>query len=254
MDLYDAYFLGENVEWLKDVINEEACVDVKGNRIIIDELEIIFNSLFVNKLSENTQYEIKRYIDKLNMTFKVQQMVKHEDVVILKERLKIWSDRISTDLNERKVIEVFTDGILNPKHLMIGGISFFREEIWNELSDISKNDLNDACHCLLTQSWTPAVMISLRAAEDSVRILYKTVTGKDVKKKSLYNIIEELKKEEQANKILLNYLDYVRSIRNRAEHPDEIFSQYEADRVFLQVVDMIIVINEELSPSVESTL
>ena len=161
------------------------------------------------------------------------------------EKVIYWSHRIQGELNERIVIEAFTEGTLNFKKLLSGGGNFFPDDVWNSLSEISMSDLNDACLCLLTQSWTPAVMISLRASEDSIRNLYKNKTGKDVKKKGWNTIINELKEMKEINPSLLNYLDYIREIRNTAEHPDKIFDQLEAERLFHQVVDMIIVINHE---------
>lgn len=143
------------------------------------------------------------------------------------------------------MIEVFTEGTLNSKKLLGGGGSFFPKDVWNMLSIIQKSDINDACNCLLTKSWTPSVMISLRAAEDSIRKFYEFKTGNDSKRKGWKNIIDELSNIASINKSLLGYLDYIREIRNTAEHPDEIFDQMEAERVFHQVVNLISVINQE---------
>jgi hypothetical protein len=89
-------------------------------------------------------------------------------------------------------------------------------------------------------------MISLRAAEDSIRKFYKFKTGNDSQNKGWGNILEELKKDKGIDKLFLGYLDYIRDIRNTAEHPDEIFGQMEAERVFHQVVNIITVIYEEM--------
>lgn len=249
MDLLTAYSMGVNLEYLRMMTSFKFDVYVKGERFIIDCLKWIFHDLSKNELSEVTQIEIEEFIKKLDESYGENQTLKDEDAVNLNDRIIIWSDRIQNELKERKIIEVFTDGILNPKQLLSGGKSFFPNDVWDSLSEISMSDLNDACLCLLTQSWTPAVMISLRAAEDSIRNLYKIKTEKDVKKKGWNNIINELKEVKDINQTLLNYLDYVREIRNTAEHPDKIFDQMEAERLFHQVVDMIIVINQELSHS-----
>lgn len=144
------------------------------------------------------------------------------------------------------MIEVFTEGTLNFKKLLEGGISFFPVHVWNNLSEISKSDLDDACMCLLTKSWTPAVMVSLRASEDSIRKFCVFKTGSDPQRKGWKNLLDELSSIKDINKTLLGYLDYIREIRNTAEHPDKVFDQGEAERVFHQVVDMIITINKEL--------
>ena len=242
MDLLTTYSMGVTMEYLRMITSFKSNVYVKGERFIIDCLKWIHRDLLKNELSEVTQLEIEEIIKKLDESYDENQTLKDEDAIILNDRFIIWSDRIQNELNERKVIKVFTDGVLNPKQLLIGGKGFFREEMWNELSDISKNDLNDACNCILTQSWTPAVMISLRAAEDSIRGYYKLKTGKDLN--NWKQIIDELRKTSTTNEIILGYFDYIRVLRNTAAHPDKIFDQMEAEGVFHKVVDIINVISQ----------
>lgn len=153
---------------------------------------------------------------------------------------------LQMNFRRRKIIEIFVDGTLNSEKLILGASEFFPSEIWTMLSDIAKNDLNDACNCLLTKSWTPSVMISLRAAEDCIRRFYEFKTGKKTKNKGRKDILEELEKLGSVNKNIIGYLNYLRGIRNMSEHPDEIFDQLEAERVFHQVVNMIHVINKEM--------
>lgn len=241
MDLLTANSMGITLEYLRMITSFKFNVYVKGERFIIDCLKWILQDLSKNELSEVTQIEIEEFIKKLDESYGENQTLKDEDAVNLNDRIIIWLDRIQNELKERKIIEVFTDGILNPKQLLIGGKGFFREEVWNELSDISKNDLNDACNCLLTQSWTPAVMISLRAAEDSIRGYYKLKTGKDLN--NWKKIIDELRKIPKTNETVLGYFDYIRELRNTATHPDKIFDQMEAEGVFHKVVDIINVIS-----------
>ena len=237
MDMITAYTLGKHLEYLWATTLFKIGVDVKGDKNIIDELEFILDILSDEKLSENTQFEIKRYIEKLNVSFEVNQTVKAEDANILHEHLKIWSDRIQNELKQRKIIDINTSGILNPKKLMEGANGFFCEEVWNKLSNISKSDLNDACNCLLTQSWTPAVMISLRAAEDSLRGYYKFKTGKDLD--NWKQITDELHAKHIIDETILGYFNYIRKLRNTAAHPDSIFEQMEAEGVFHKVVGII---------------
>lgn len=96
-------------------------------------------------------------------------------------------------------------------------------------------------------SWTPTVMISLRAAEDSIRRFYKFKVGKSTQRMGWKNIIDELEKINNINKSIIGYIDYIREVRNQAEHPDQVFDQMEAERVFHQVINVIHVINQEMS-------
>jgi len=223
-------------------------VSVKGESLILDNLGWILDYLKECNLSPITQREIGSIIKRFDESYEEKEPLNNEDAEMITEKVKLWEDRIENELIERIIIEVFTEGTLNSKKLLLGGKSFFPGDVWKTLSDISKSDLNDACNCLLTKSWTPAVMISLRASEDSIRKFYVFKTENDPQRKGWKNILDELSKIQDINKTLLGYLDYIRQIRNTAEHPDEIFDQMEAERVFHQVVNMIIVINQELSP------
>lgn len=244
MKLYDAYLLGMIMKYLEDTLY--TLPQVNGENLIIHNLRRIQNILKAHNISTITQNEIETEIKLLDESYTEKQCISKKDAKYLNEIVIRWSFRIQAELNERIIIEIFTEGTLNFKKLLDGGRSFFQNDVWDTLSKISKSDLNDACLCLLTKSWTPAVMISLRASEDSIRNLYKIKTGKDINKKGWGRIIQELKESKEIDPRLLNYLDYVKEIRNTAEHPDKIFDQMEAERVFHQVVDMIIVINQEL--------
>ena len=245
MNLSDAYEQGMIINFLEHT--PYTSPRVKGENFIIDNLRRILNTLKKHNISTTTQDEIENEIKLLDESYTKKQRIKAEDASFLNEKVIHWSHYIQNELNERIVIEIFTDGTLNFKKLLDGAQSFFPNEVWDSLSEISMSDLNDACSCLLTQSWTPAVMISLRASEDSIRKLYEIKTGMDTKKKGWNAILRELEEMKEINSNLLNYLDYIREIRNTAEHPDKIFDQMEAERVFHQVVDLIIVINKELS-------
>ena len=246
MDLLTAYFIGRKVQYIKRSPSLNA--NVKGDSYIIDNLRWILDYLKECNLSPITQREIGSIIKRFDESYEEKEPLNNEDAEMITENVKLWGDRIENELIERRIIEVFTEGTLNSKKLLSGGKSFFPGDVWKTLSDISKSDLDDACNCLLTKSWTPAVMISLRASEDSIRKFYNFKTGNDAQRKGWKNILDELSNIKDINKTLLGYLDYIREIRNTAEHPDEVFDQMEAERVFHQVVNMIIVINQELSP------
>ena len=246
MNLQQAYIMGERLQYIERTPALKAYV--KGENFMLDNLIVMLYDLKEFNLSPITQNEIEWMIKKFEEIYEEEKTLTPEDAKKITENVKLWRDRIKNELAERKVVEVFTDGTLNFKKLLLGGKSFFPEDIWDTLSNISKSDLNDACNCLLTRSWTPAVMISLRASEDSIRKFYVFKTENDPQRKGWKNILNELSKIQDINKTLLGYLDYIREIRNTAEHPDEIFDQMEAERVFHQVVNVIIVINQELSP------
>ena len=115
------------------------------------------------------------------------------------------------------------------------------------MSDLAKKDLNEAATCLLTQTWTAAVMVALRTVEDTIRAYYRTKVGKDPVNKGLKRLISKLEKLPDVPKLLLNYFDYIRDVRNSADHPDKLFNQMEAHRLFHQAFGLIRTIYEEIS-------
>ena len=243
MDLNNIYHIGSKLQYLKRTPRLNAYV--KGDSYIIDNLMWLLGFLKECNLSRPTQHDIENMVKTFDSSYEEKQLLNSTDAEIITEKIKLWEDRIKNELSERIMIEVFTEGTLNSKKLLEGGGSFFPKHVWNMLSNIQKSDINDACNCLLTKSWTPSVMISLRAAEDSIRQFYEFKTGNDSKRKGWKSLIDELSKIANINKSLLGYLDYIREMRNTAEHPDEIFDQMEAERVFHQVVNLISVIYQE---------
>ncbi len=251
MDLELLYQLGSKLQYIKRCKSIKPWVKEEGFLLYnLNQLNYILEKL---NLSPVTQTEIKKLVERLDKSYDEKQELKSEDEDSIVESVKLWDDRIKNELDERVTIEVFTEGTLNYKKVIQGGKSFFPEEVWTGLSKISKSDLNDTCNCLLTKSWTPAVMISLRASEDCIRHLFKFKTGNDSGTLGWKKILDNLEKIPDINKTLIGYLHYIREMRNTAEHPEEIFDQMEAERVFHLVVNMIIVIHKELKGSKEES-
>ena len=136
---------------------------------------------------------------------------------------------------------------------MNGANEFFPSKICKKLLKISKNDLDEAAKCILCQIPTASSMIALRATEDVLRGYYKFKTKKKPERNGWKDIIDELLKKDSngklvhdVNKSLMQHLDYIReNKRNVAEHPDKIFSQREAEGIFLLVIHTITEIHEE---------
>lgn len=240
-----AYRIGWELKRIQDA--PRLGIDAIGPNSISDILDWYNFMLGLLKVSEKTLREIgsltKYYGEKYSENMELEDV----DIKNLIDKTKIWDDRLRNELSNRKTIEVFKNGTLNSEKLLKGAKEFFPEELWSNLSSICKSDLNDACNCLLTMSWTPTVMISLRAAEDSIRRFYKFKVGKSTQRMGWKNIIDELEKINNINKSIIGYIDYIREVRNQAEHPDQVFDQMEAERVFHQVINVIHVINQEMS-------
>lgn len=112
----------------------------------------------------------------------------------------------------------------------------FTKEILDKLDPISKEDLIDGITCLLNSLPTPAAMIILRTTESVVRKYYAKVTGNSTNKIAFGAVINEL---EAKNDRLTGYLSYLKQKRDEAEHPDKRFKQEEAERMLIQLKELI---------------
>lgn len=158
----------------------------------------------------------------------------------------IWADRVEAELRNLPVLRLDKSLTLRFDLLQDGAKGFFEEDVWNELSELSRNDLNEAARCLVCDIPTASAMIGLRATEDVLRDYYERKTGMKPGKKGWKPIINDLMTEKEHGKLkysvkksLMGHLDFVRTNRNEVEHPDRTFSKREAEGVFYQVVGTI---------------
>jgi len=216
---------------------------------IIDDLNWIFYKLKEINVDKNIIDKINEYERKLRQ--KVDEKLDYNEKEELKTHLRVWSNMIELLFEKRRILEPSELGTLNHDQLyeisQERSSSFFGYSIWNTLSDIEKNDFSEAARCLLMICWTAAAMISLRGLEGILRKYYEFRTEKEHKNRGMYILIEELQEIEDIKNTLMGYLNYLRGIRNMAEHPDRVFDQAEAETVFIQVVGAVKDIYQEIS-------
>ena len=163
------------------------------------------------------------------------------------EKLKVVITSINAvlmhELKERIILELKFQGVLNYSEIFSKGIDIVFSTISpDEVPSIIKHDIHEAFRALAFNIPTASVMISLRAVEAALRELYRVLKGEKEREYRLLwkRILEEVEKELHARNIntkqLEGYLDYLREIRNEAEHPDRIFSKREAEHIFLHSV------------------
>ena len=147
------------------------------------------------------------------------------------------------------ILEPAKMGLLNQEQLYNASLlhsNEFFSNTWLSMSEIERNDFSESARCLLAQSWTAAAMIALRGLESILRKYYTYKTNNEVKRRSMYTLIEELQDIAEISQTLLGYLNYLRGMRNTAEHPDRTFSQIGAETVFTQVAGAVREIYEEM--------
>ena len=214
----NALILGSMI-WLKDLLNE---------------LKLCQNEIY---LLENLIKEFEEFYTNPNNPTKLTDYHAHE----LSKLIARIEGVLVKELNERKLVEVSLSGTLNYHGILINGFSelFSDKKILEKLSDLVKNDLNEAVRALLHNIPTASAIISLRAVEGAIRDLYKALKGENCNKTwrdALYEVERELKSKNLESKKLGRYLDYIREIRNEAGHPDRIFTKKESEYILMHAI------------------
>ena len=90
---------------------------VKGDGYLLSALESSHDILKEYNLSSKTRNEIDKLIIKFEESYNEDEKIEPEDAELLFESVKLWRDRITNELTNKKIIEVFTNGTLNPNKL-----------------------------------------------------------------------------------------------------------------------------------------
>ena len=178
----------------------------------------------------------KKEVEKLQN--RISQLTTEVEENLIK-KIPIWEDRIINELTKINVVKLSTDTNLNPEKLSLGAESFFDIKIWDKMSNLEKDDLDDGCRCISLQAWTPAAMITMRVIESVLRNYYQKITSNDIEGKMWGPMLIELKNHQTANQKLVGYFDYLKDIRNKLQHPDVRFSQFEAEDVFHHAINIL---------------
>lgn len=242
MNLEDILITGINIGTYKTLMIGEN--DTFFYKKIRDTLTLLITSLDNLSIQKETSDEIQEIIQNYDRTIIPWESTSGNSEIAkidedLLRKIPIWQDRIATELKTTNVIELLKETTLNPEKLSIGAKAFFDEGIWDLMKDLEKEDLEDGCRCLSVQAWTPASMINMRIVESVLKSYYKKITGKDPYGKQWNNILIELKASSSTDTLLIGYLDYLRDIRNKLQHPDARVEQPEAEAVFHHTLNII---------------
>jgi len=207
---------------------------------IVNSLYWVRDALNRNEINRDIASSISDYASRINSKYsmKPSSILDYSDQQETSMKIKLWLVLVEKELKQRRILEPAKMGILNQEQLYETSSRMANEffnNVWWGMSEIEREDFAEAARCLLAQSWTAAAMISLRGLESILRKYYTFKTKNEVGRKGMYTLIDELQQIEDISKTLLGYLNYLRGIRNMAEHPDRIFHQIGAETVFTQV-------------------
>jgi hypothetical protein len=196
------------------------------------------------KLNGIIQCLIEDWIKRLERDYRADQKISIDDAKKLREDIKNIQDLMLRELVLRPIFEVADtsafdkDGLLDISEGKSSSI--FDKDVWEKLPQIAKSDFSDTAKCLLVKASTPASMVALRGMEAVVREYYSSKTGQPYEKKVLGTMIRELRSLQLTNTKILDNIDYLRSEkRNFAQHPNQVFNQREAERIYMAVISMV---------------
>ena len=156
-------------------------------------------------------------------------------------------DRIETAVNLEIVQRDFAElrpasGILDYQKTPLEVLRGLLGEESHSLSQVVRRDLEEGIKCLRFGAPTASVILSLRAVEGRLRELYQTLTGRKTKK-GWFALIKDIQQALSAKRASIDpamgFLNYLRSVRNTADHPDAIFDQAAAEQTLMHTTSAI---------------
>ena len=163
-----------------------------------------------------------------------------EDRTRLRRQIEKIEAVVTDTLTRRNFAELTPlEGVLDYKKLLSEGAKGFLTEGDKEPPSVVIHDVDEAIKCLSYGAPTASVMIDLRAVEGMVKELHRTITGKKSAKpwaQLLDEVEKDIKSKGEQPPLLLGYLDYIRDVRNKADHPDKVFTLREAEQIFMHVI------------------
>ena len=240
MNLLDIFKLGTILPRILTLEVGSIVVDKNG---LTGNLKTTLDILKRNSLAMENHFMIENMIKDLEKEYDKKNPAKNKltqkSINNLNYILSAIYSLIIVSIRDCVVFTAFSDGDLNTDKLCKGAIYFFNSDVWKNLQEIERNDLEDCVKCLLTENWTPAGVMAMRAIESAVREYYFKLTSE--RKTQWWKILDELKDNEDADKDLVEELDYIRKhIRNPLAHPeDRIETHTEAGKAFLHARDIL---------------
>jgi hypothetical protein len=244
------YRLAQLTEYLRRVKNydpvvfEDGSYEKYGQKLILSSMRDLVSQLQAHELvkqdCEALSALCKDFQNKYGREKPNIEDVDSRKLTLIIERIEA---SMKQEISRRNFAELTpVEGMLNYNRLLTEGVrSLLGDTAW-KLDKIVSHDLDEAIKCLSYGAPTASVMIGLRAVEGMLKQVHTNLTGDQSKKawkQLLEGIQEDLKAKGVEESPLFGYLDYVRGMRNQADHPDRTFTQLEAEQLFMHAIHII---------------
>lgn len=179
-----------------------------------------------SEMNEWASYLTNSYVEQ-STPFGKPVKIMQKDARKLAQSCHNWVETIMRSFKEDGTV------LINSENLK----EVFSNETMQQLDFLTWHDLNEGIDSIFNFLPTASAMILLRAGENLVRQYYTRLTGKEGK--SWNKMIKDLTDMKKGNEKFLGYLSYLGDKRNETQHPDKIYTQQEAERILLNLKDIM---------------
>ncbi len=229
------------------VVFQDGSVEKDGDCLTLGYLQRLEKLLEECNLAPREQNRLHGLVDSFQAKYRKQveenPYLDSEDHANLLRILQRVEASVDQEIMSRDFAELRpTTGILDYQKLPSEVLTDLLGEASYSVPPIVMQDLEEGVKCLKFGAPTASVMVSLRAVEGWLRELYTSLTGQETKKawgELLKGIREALSERDKSIEPVIGFLDYVRNVRNKANHPDTIFDQISAEQTFMAATTAI---------------
>lgn len=144
----------------------------------------------------------------------------------------VFEIQFFNDLQSSPHFYVEPKGIYSFERLIEEPLSMFPEFIVNELSDKAKTDITEFAFCFAFERWTASGFHIMRATEDVLRQYVRAYNGGKLPSKNDWGEYVKVLGQNKASRKITRAIEILRERRNPLMHPQDDFTQAEADMLF----------------------
>jgi hypothetical protein len=147
-----------------------------------------------------------------------------------------------------KEIYILPDTRFNIDHLMNKPDKLFSKNIFNKMSPIAINDINEGFQCIVHSRPTASAFHMLRGTEGVLKQYYfEKIKQKREKKPMWGNMVKHLLTKKKKNEMLLTRLNYIKdNYRNPTAHPELFYTFDTAQDLISLCIDVINAMGNDL--------
>lgn len=245
------YHISACINWLlqsrpgDQIVFQDGAVEKHGERLILAYLRNLEQLLGTARLAPLEQERLHGLVDTFEVTYcrEYAPPLSEEDHLRMSRVLAKIEATVTQEVTNRDFAELTpVTGVLDYRKLPSELLDSLLASAGLSGPNLVRRDLEEAVNCLRFGAPTASVMVGLRAVEGFLREFYNVLTGEKTRRgwaDLLKEIRQVLADKGLTNAPVMGYLDYIRDVRNTADHPDTTFNQIEAEQALIQATNAI---------------